>query len=265
MKKRLKGFFQRLARWLNAREMRQHKVKAGVYIIIRLILVSLLTAGILNGKWENVMTCVLTLGLLMLPLFIDRRLSVALPSVLETIVVLFVFAANVMGELGAFYEKIPIWDSLLHAVNGFICAGVGFGLTDILNRSERVKLSLSPMFVCLFSFCFSMTVGVVWEFFEFGADMLFEKDMQKDTVITAIHSGLISGKPNVIMHIRDITSTVVNGENLGINGYLDIGLIDTMKDLLVNFVGAAVFDTIGWFYLKGRSAVFLRNFIPVKK
>ena len=178
---------------------------------------------------------------------------------------LFVFAANVMGELGAFYEKIPIWDSLLHAVNGFICAGVGFGLTDILNRSERVKLSLSPMFVCLFSFCFSMTVGVVWEFFEFGADMLFEKDMQKDTVITAIHSGLISGKPNVIMHIRDITSTVVNGENLGINGYLDIGLIDTMKDLLVNFVGAVVFDTIGWFYLKGRSAGFLRNFIPVKK
>lgn len=265
MKKRLKGFFQRLARWLNVREMRQHRVKAGVYIIIRLILVSLLTAGILNGKWENVMTCVLTLGLLMLPLFIDRKLSVALPSVLETIVVLFVFAANVMGELGAFYEKIPIWDSLLHTVNGFICAGVGFGLTDILNRSERVKLSLSPMFVCLFSFCFSMTVGVVWEFFEFGADMLFEKDMQKDTVITAIHSGLISGKPNVIMHIRDITSTVVNGENLGINGYLDIGLIDTMKDLLVNFVGAVVFDTIGWFYLKGRSAGFLRNFIPVKK
>lgn len=264
MKKRLKGFFQRLARWLNVREMRQHKVKAGVYIIIRLILVSLLTAGILNGKWENVMTCVLTLGLLMLPLFIDRKLSVALPSVLETIVVLFVFAANVMGELGAFYEKIPIWDSLLHTVNGFICAGVGFGLTDILNRSERVKLSLSPMFVCLFSFCFSMTVGVVWEFFEFGADMLFEKDMQKDTVITAIHSGLISGKPNVIMHIRDITSTVVNGENLGINGYLDIGLIDTMKDLLVNFVGAVVFDTIGWFYLKGRSAGFCGILSPLK-
>lgn len=265
MKKRLKGFFQRLARWLNVREMRQHKVKAGVYIVIRLILALLIISGILNGKWENVMTCALTLGLLTLPLFVDRKLSVALPSVLEIIVVLFVFAANVMGELGAFYEKIPIWDSILHAVNGFICAGVGFGLTDILNRSERVKLSLSPMFVCLFSFCFSMTVGVVWEFFEFGADMLFGKDMQKDTVVTVIHSGLISGKPNVIMHIRDITSTVVNGENLGVNGYLDIGLIDTMKVLLVNFAGAIVFDTVGWFCLKGRSAGFLRNFIPVKK
>ena len=246
-------------------EMRQHKVKAGVYIVMRLILALLIISGILNGKWENVMTCALTLGLLTLPLFVDRKLSVALPSVLEIIVVLFVFAANVMGELGAFYEKIPIWDSILHAVNGFICAGVGFGLTDILNRSKRVKMSLSPMFVCLFSFCFSMTVGVVWEFFEFGADIFFGKDMQKDTVVTAIHSGLISGKPNVIMHIRDITSTVVNGENLGINGYLDIGLIDTMKDLLVNFVGAMVFDTAGWFYLKGRSAGFLRNFIPRKK
>ena len=182
MKKRLKGFFQRLARWLNVREMRQHKVKAGVYIVIRLILALLIISGILNGKWENVMTCALTLGLLTLPLFVDRKLSVALPSVIEIIVVLFVFAANVMGELGAFYEKIPIWDSILHAVNGFICAGVGFGLTDILNRSERVKLSLSPMFVCLFSFCFSMTVGVVWEFFEFGADMLFGKDHMNQKV-----------------------------------------------------------------------------------
>ena len=138
------------------REMRQHKVKAGVYIIIRLILVSLLTAGILNGKWENVMTCVLTLGLLMLPLFIDRKLSVALPSVLETIVVLFVFAANVMGELGAFYEKIPIWDSLLHTVNGFICAGVGFGLTDIFEQKRAGEIEplahvCVPVFVLLFN------------------------------------------------------------------------------------------------------------------
>lgn len=156
MKKRLKGFFQRLARWLNVHEMRQHKVKAGVYIIIRLILVSLLTACILNGKWENVMTCVLTLGLLMLPLFIGRKLSVALPSVLETIVVLFVFAANVMGELGAFYEKIPIWDSLLHAVNGFICAGVGFWIDRYFEQKRTREIEplahvRVPVFVLLFN------------------------------------------------------------------------------------------------------------------
>ena len=196
--------------------MRQHRVKAGVYIIIRLILVSLLTAGILNGKWENVMTCVLTLGLLMLPLFIDRKLSVALPSVLETIVVLFVFAANVMGELGAFYEKIPIWDSLLHTVNGFICAGVGFGLTDILNRSERVKLSLSPMFVCLFSFCFSMTVGVVWEFFEFGADMLFEKATHVNFFVgqgvNAAHQEL---PIDITMKLKLVESLTKNLEKMG--------------------------------------------------
>lgn len=265
----MKMFFVRLwsgiFRVLNFREMRRCKVKAAVYIIIRFTVVILLVSSVLNGNWENAVTCVMTLGLLMIPLFIDRRLNVSLPSVLETVVVLFVFAANVMGELGAFYEKIPAWDTILHAVNGFICAGVGFGLTDILNRSKRIKMNLSPIFVCLFSFCFSMTAGVVWEFFEFGADMLLGRDMQKDTVITAINSGLLSGKPNVITHINDISSTVVNGRNLGIDGYLDIGLIDTMKDLLVNFVGAAVFDTAGWFYLRGRSAGFLRNFIPTKK
>ena len=80
MKKRLKGFFQRLARWLNVREMRQHKVKAGVYIVIRLILALLIISGILNGKWENVMTCALTLGLLTLPLFVDRKLSVSVQA-----------------------------------------------------------------------------------------------------------------------------------------------------------------------------------------
>ena len=265
MKNRLKMFFQRLARWLNVREMQQHKVKAGVYIIIRLILVSLLIVSISNGKWENVMTCVLTLALLMLPLFIERKLSVALPSVLETVVVLFVFAANVMGELGAFYEKIPIWDSLLHAVNGFICAGVGFGLTDILNRSKRVKMSLSPIFVCLFSFCFSMTAGTVWELFEFGMDALFGKDMQKDTLVSSISTHLLSGGGSVVT-ISDIRDTAVNGQSLGVNGYLDIGLYDTMKDLAVNFAGAAVFNTAGYFYLKGRKkhTAFIKNFIPSK-
>lgn len=100
--------------------------------------------------------------------------------------------------------------------------------------------------------------------FEFGMDMLFGKDMQKDTVITTINSMLLSGQPNVIEHINDIGQTLVDGKNLGINGYLDIGLIDTMKDLLVNFVGAVVFNVAGFFYIKGRTrvAAFVKNFIP---
>ncbi len=249
------------------REMREHKVKTAVYIVIRVILIFSLIVSIIRGKWENTMTCIMSLALLMIPLFIDRHLNVKLPSVLETITIIFVFAANVMGEMGAFYEKIPFWDTALHTLNGFICAGVGFGLIDILNRNERIKINLSPLFVCLFSFCFSMTAGTVWEFFEFGVDMLLGKDMQKDTVIYAINSQLLSGTPNVIERIGGINSTVVNGVDLGINGYLDIGLIDTMKDLIVNFIGAIVFNAAGFFYLKGRTraAAFVDNFIPRPK
>lgn len=252
---------------LNVREMREHKVKAAVYIIIRTVLIALIVFSVLNGSWENVMTCTLSFLLLMIPSFIENKMKIDLPNVMEVIMICFIFAANVMGELGAFYEKIPVWDTMLHTLNGFICAGVGFGLIDILNRNERIKMNLSPLFVCLFSFCFSMTVGVVWEFFEFSMDMFFGKDMQKDTVVSYINSYLLSGSENKMISIKEITDTAVNGRNLGIDGYLDIGLIDTMKDLIVNFVGAVVFNLAGYFYLKGRGrhSKFVENFIPHRK
>lgn len=252
---------------INLQEMREHKVKAAVYIILRVIIVAILIFSIINGKWENTMTCVLTLILFMIPSFIENKMKIDIPNVVEVIMLLFVFSANVMGELGSFYEKIPMWDTILHTLNGFICAGVGFGLVDILNREEKIKINLSPLFVCLFSFCFSMTVGTVWEFFEFGVDILLGKDMQKDTVVNYINSVLLTeGNVNEITSISGITDTLVNGQSLGINGYLDIGLIDTMKDLLVNFIGAVVFNFAGFFYLKGRGkhSGFVKNFIPTR-
>lgn len=257
----------KIGKILNIEEMREHKVKAAVYIVIRTVLVALIVFSIINGKWENVMTCTLSFLLLMIPSFIENKMQIDLPNVMEVIMISFVFAANVMGELGSFYEKIPLWDTMLHTLNGFICAGVGFGLIDILNRNEKIKMHLSPLFVCLFSFCFSMTVGTVWEFFEFGMDMFFGKDMQKDTVVNYINSYLLSGSANQKVTISSITDTVVNGKSLDINGYLDIGLIDTMKDLLVNFVGAVVFNFAGFFYLKGRGkrTKFVENFIPSRK
>ncbi len=249
---------------LDVQEMKEHKVKAAFYIVLRVIIIAVLVLSIINSKWENTMTCVLTLILLMIPSFIEHKMKIDLPNVMEVIMILFVFSANIMGEMAAFYERIPIWDTMLHTLNGFICAGVGFGLIDILNRNERIKINLSPLFVCLFSFCFSMTVGVVWEFFEFGMDMLFAKDMQKDTVITTINSYMISGENNQMTTINGITDTFVNGERLSVDGYLDIGIIDTMKDLIVNFIGAVVFNVSGFFYLKnrGKHAGFINHFIP---
>ena len=251
---------------IDIEEMKNHKVKATVYIVLRLIIMVILVLSIVSGRWENAMTCVLTLILFMIPSFIEHRMKIDLPNVLEVIMIIFFFAANILGELGSFYERIPIWDTVLHTLNGFICAGVGFGLIDILNQNERVKIKLSPAFVCLFSFCFSMTVGTIWEFFEFSVDMLLNMDMQKDTVISMINSVLLTGGLNEVTTVDGITNTVVNGQNLGIDGYLDIGLIDTMKDLIVNFIGAVGFNLSGYFYIKyrGKKANFITNFIPRK-
>ena len=115
---------------------------------------------------------------------------------------------------------------------------MGFGLIDILNRNDKIKMNLSPMFVCLFSFCFSMTAGTVWEFFEFAMDTFFGKDMQKDTVVNVINSVLLSGGSNDITNINDITDTIVNGKSLGIAPFSHE--IDILWNVLMNRTG---FDT----------------------
>ena len=82
----------------------------------------------------------------------------------------------------------PFWDTVLHTLNGFLAAAIGFSLVDLLNRSERTSFTLSPVFMAIVAFCFSMTIGVIWEFFEFGMDQILGYDMQKDTVIHVIRS-----------------------------------------------------------------------------
>ncbi len=131
-------------------------------------------------------------------------------------------------------------------------AAVGFALIDLFNRSDRFSIKMSPYFVAFFAFCFSMTVGVMWEFFEFSMDWFFGMDMQKDWIVPAINSVKLNPTgANVPIHV-DVQSLVVNGETWDLGGYLDIGIVDTMKDLIVNFIGAVVFSIIGILYLRNR-------------
>lgn len=230
---------------------RESKSSFIVYMILRVVVIAIAVLQFLNGNYENAALCVLTLILFMLPAFVESTFKVRLPSTLEIIVLLFIFAAEIFGELGDFYVRFSFWDTMLHTLNGFLAAAVGLSLIDILNRSDRFDLHLSPFFVAMISFCFSMTIGVLWEFFEFGMDYFFHTDMQKDTVVTSISSVLLN--PNGVndpIKIKDIADTAVNGYSLGIDGYLDIGIIDTMKDLFVNFIGAVVFSVFGFFYTK---------------
>lgn len=249
-------------------EMREHKVTFTVYIILRMLVIAAIVISVLRGNYENVFVCVLTLVLLLIPQIIERSFKVNLPDVLEVIILLFVFAAEILGELQCYYIKYPYWDTMLHTINGFICAAAGFALVDVLNRNEKIKLSLSPIYMAIVAFCFSMTVGVLWEFFEFGCDRLLLTDMQKDTVVQTISSTMLDPTgSNKAVIISDINETAVNGEVLGVAGYLDVGLYDTMKDLFVNFIGAVVFSVIGFIYVRnrGKKKSIAALFIPTLK
>lgn len=235
-----------------------------VHLILRIVVLLTLVSSIIRGEYENAFVCLLVLFLFMLPLFIQQNFGIELPSTLEIIILLFIFASEILGELGCFFITYPNWDSILHTTTGFLCAATGFALIDILNRNSKIKFELSPVYVSLVAFCFSMTIGVLWEFFEFSMDRLFLMDMQKDTIIHSITSVMLDPtNMNIPVTIGDITSVAVNGQELGFGGYLDIGLYDTMEDLFVNFIGALVFSFIGYFYIKRRGeGKIAKAFIP---
>lgn len=233
--------------------IRQQPAVFAVYVVLRLIVVAELVLSILRGEYESAFICLLVLILFILPFFIQQNLGIQLPTTLEIIILLFIFAAEILGELEGYFITYSNWDTMLHTTTGFLCAATGFALIDILNRNSRIKFQLSPIYVALAAFCFSMTVGVLWEFFEFGMDRLFQLDMQKDTVVQSITSVMLDPtNSNTPITIDGIHSVAVNGNDLGFDGYLDIGLYDTMEDLFVNFIGAVAFSVIGYFYIKHR-------------
>lgn len=245
-------------------ELREHKSSFLVYVTLRLLVILMMILQIFNRNYEKVFLCVLTLVLLLIPSLIQINLKIELPTALEITILVFVFAAEILGEIQSYYIKFPFWDTVLHTINGFLMAAIGFALVDILNRSKKFSIQLSPVFLAIVAFCFSMTIGVIWEFFEYGMDQFFGLDMQKDTVIQGFSSVLLDPtKSNIPVPVQDITEVLINGRDLGLGGYLDIGLIDTMNDLFVNFVGAVLFSIIGYFYVKSRGkGKFARRFIP---
>ena len=244
--------------------IRRQPTVFAVYTVLRLIVLATLVSSIIRGEYESAFICLLVLGLFVLPFFIQQNFGIELPSTLEIIILLFIFASEILGELKCYFITYPHWDSMLHTTTGFLCAATGFALIDILNRNSKIKFQLSPIYVAVAAFCFSMTVGVLWEFFEFGMDRLFMMDMQKDTIVHTISSVMLDPtNKNIPITIDNITSVAVTGQDLGFNGYLDIGLYDTMEDLFVNFIGALTFSVFGYFYIKHRgNGRIAKAFIP---
>ncbi len=265
MKKEKKGG----RRWRSLLEqIKQDKKAYTVYVLLSALILTVIVRSAFLGRWENVFTGVLASLLLLLPPLVERSFHVELPTTLEILAYVFVFCAEILGEIGNFYVHFPFWDTMLHTANGFLFAAFGFCLVDIFNKTKRFRVELSPVFLALVAFCFSMTIGVLWEFFEFGTDMILHTDMQKDAFTTVINSVSIpNGLGEKVTHIPDIATTTIvtkGGEVIVLDGYLDIGLADTVKDLFVNFVGAVVFSVIGFFYVKHRGKGHIaEQFIPV--
>ena len=234
--------------------VKENKATFIIYTILRVLIVVVMIRSIFIGNYEGVFTCILTLLLLLIPSFLKGALRISIPPLFESIIYLFIFSANILGELAHFYAHIPIWDTMLHTLNGFLFAAVGYSTVELLNRSSK-KIKLSPLYLTLVAFCVSMTIGVLWEFFECGMDLFFGTDMQKDFIVDTIRSTKLdpTNNQNVIV-VKDIVNTTIttrSGEVTVIDGgYLDIGILDTMKDLFVNFIGAIVFCVFGFIYEK---------------
>jgi hypothetical protein len=204
----------------------------------------------------------------MLPMLVQDKFKIELPSLLEIIIYLFIFSGTVLGEIHNFYGNIHHWDTMLHFINGFICAGIGFSLVDIFHKNVK-KINLSPLYMAFVAICFSMMVGASWELFEYSADKLLLTDMQKDTIVKTISTVELDPlKNNHSVVIKGIEKTVLydkSGNEVAIieGGYLDIGLNDTMKDLAFDFMGAVLFSIFGYFYMRNKNKCkFIKNFIP---
>ena len=243
-----------------------NKASLFIYIVINCLTVLSMIIQLIEGKIENALLCILTLILLTLPVIVQKKFKIVLPVGLEITLYLFIFSAIVLGSVYNFYSIIKEWDKILHVFTGIITAFFGLGLVNILNRKNK-KTEFSPLFVCFFAFCFTLAVGVIWEFYEYSMDSFFGQDAQRDTIVNHITSvdlndgNTISGIAKTVLYDEDGNVLYVID-----SGYLDIGLHDTMQDLLVSSVGSLVICIIAYFHLENKNKfIILKSFIPKEK
>ena len=161
------------------KKVSNNKMRMIVTNFVRIALILIYIRGWLTQDHSQDFIIILTFFMTYYPSILEKRFGVYLPARLEIIITLFIFAAQVLGEMNGFYDKIPWWDTMLHATSGVILGLVGFLFVYLLNEKGDKNVNLSPIFVVLFAFCFALTMGVFWEFFEYGADRLLGYNMQK--------------------------------------------------------------------------------------
>ena len=252
-----------LKKWLKD----SNKFALVVFAIVWLSTFIALINAIVIGDWFKISMVLAALVLFEAPLVITTKFKITLPVLMEIIYYLFIFGALTLGEVFAFYGLFRFWDIILHFLSGFMLACIGLSLVEILGKNKSSKI-----LTLLFAFCFSMTLGIIWECLEFTFDMTVHTDTQKDAHLHSISTiTMQTDGGNHPVWVDNIVNTEIhlaNGETITIDdGYLDVGLIDTMKDIFVNTAGASLFCIVGAFYLKDdqKQNSFAKKFIPTKK
>lgn len=164
--------------------------------------------------------CILGVFALMLPTFVSRKYKVQIPTNMYMLYVIFLYGAIFLGEVRNFYYNVPHWDTILHTFSGAMIGALGFSFVSLMNKEENIPLNLTPFFVAFFAFCFAVTLGVIWEIYEFTFDGILGLNMQK-------------------FALEDGTGLIGRA-----------ALSDTMKDLIVDAIGAFVMSVIGYISLK---------------
>ena len=195
----------------------------------------LISAGAAGNRL--LMAC-FTMILVLMPLVMERLLRYRLSLPVYIFTVLYAIGP-MLGHCYNWYYTVPGWDKLLHTSGGVVFALLGLCLFDLMNKGET-----SVLLRALFALCFSVALSVIWEFIEYAADLLLHTDMQQDTLVHVINSYLLGDRVGYTGSIGDISSVVVDGVQIGLEGYIDIGLHDTMQDMLVETLGALVVSVI---------------------
>lgn len=227
-----------------------------------LVVTAILSLGVFpkEDRLNNIVICVFISALLVMPWVFERCFGVEMPTMLKVFLILLMIGGPVLGKIYKFYYRINHWDKLLHTSSGFLFAIIGSLLPQLMDKKNKEH---SLALTVTYAFFFTLSVAVIWEFFEYAMDRFFNMDMQQDTWVPSVNSYLLGTEKGVIGRIPEISSVVVNGQEIAVNGYLDIGLIDTMNDMLVCTMGGIIYCIFSVLYAHRIKAVaWFKNLMP---
>ncbi len=231
-----------------------------VFGVLALFALAALVYSAVSGNGLGAAVSLTAGAALLLPRFLEWLFAFRFSSAMRLFIMLFIVLGAVPGTVFGFYNRFAHWDTILHLGCGFLMALVGYLLPDALNR--RASSRLTTGYRIFSAFVFALAAAAFWELYEYGADRLLGTDMQASSVIHALHSYLLGASPYEVDSIEDIAQVLVNGTELGLEGYLDIGLIDTMNDILANTAGALVYCVLTVFARKRPAGVLARFLLP---